>query len=382
MKLVPAQRRAEDFAAALDSGDLVAADRLVPGAAALVSAATAVRPVVPEAQFSTALRKRLVAVAAVQSMAEPAPRRSRIESLAAPRVQRRVGVLAGAAAGVVALSGVGVASERSLPGDPFYGVKRAAESAELATAGGDLGKGATHLEQAERRLSEVTQLAGDTSALSSSAGRDVAFGLAWGDSTAERIDGALADMDESTRSGARRLTAAFADGKTVALERLAAFSERQSARLDAVIPLLPSELRDDAAASAALLDRLTATAMSLEEEGGESPGAVPTRPGASASTSPSARPDPATPSGGPAPLPGTSTGGVPSPKPTVPGVLPTTDPVPTTLPTPGLPTPPVLPTPTLPPVGSLPDAVPSAVGAVTSGVAVPQVSAPYSLPLP
>lgn len=86
----------------------------------------------------------------------PAPRRARwpLPLLAPLRpVLAAVLILA-----VLAGAG-GSAAAASLPGDPAYGLKRAAESVELALAPDDAGRLDRLLTQSERRLSELTTAA-------------------------------------------------------------------------------------------------------------------------------------------------------------------------------------------------------------------------------
>ena len=57
------------------------------------------------------------------------------------------------------LTGVGVAATRSLPGQPFYGLKGVGEDLQLKMADGDTAKGTKHLEFASTRLREIRALA-------------------------------------------------------------------------------------------------------------------------------------------------------------------------------------------------------------------------------
>jgi hypothetical protein len=67
----------------------------------------------------------------------------------------------GVAAIAVAAGAVGVAAHRSLPGDPFYGVKRTAEGIRQDLAGGGAAGARAHLSAARTRLSEIQALAAE-----------------------------------------------------------------------------------------------------------------------------------------------------------------------------------------------------------------------------
>ena len=82
----------------------------------------------PRPEFRDALRTRLLAVAAVRPATAPAPVRTLDTAwVQQRRTQRRLGLAAGGLAGVVAVTGLGVAGSRSLPGEPLYGLKIGAD---------------------------------------------------------------------------------------------------------------------------------------------------------------------------------------------------------------------------------------------------------------
>lgn len=327
----------------------------------------------PRPEFRAALRTRLVAVAAVQA-AQPMPARPRSRTLESAvswsqtrRAQRGLGLAAGAMASVVAVTGVAVAGSRSLPGDPFYAVKRGVEAVELRTADGAVAKGSKHLEFAAERLKEVRALTlGRDAAFAGSAGRPVAA-AALGGSAAERVRSTLADMDRETRSGSELLTAAYRESNSDApLEILSRFAGRQTRELQALLPQLPTQARSRAETSLALVSgvgleasRLLAlgvcTGQCAPEQaapslppaaGGPDPQPAPTAAapcGCEPAATPTRTSDPQpsttpTPEPSPAPQPTTTPAPSPSPSPTasplpvpVPTIVPTT--VPTAVPT-------------------------------------------------
>ncbi len=361
--------------------------------------------VTPRVEFRDALRTRLMAVAAVQTYnattAESASSgvTAAVSWTSSRKAQRGIGVAAGAMASVVAVTGIAVAGSRSLPGDPFYSVKKGGEALELRTADGAVDKGSKHLEFAAERLSEVAAL---------SLGRDAALGpistdpqsvtaaSAFGGSVAERVRRTLADMDDETRAGSDLLTGAYRRTQTdVPLEILAGFASRQSSQLRDLLPSLPSGARERGAASLALVSNVaaqtsqllavgvctgecnpTTSAPALPPAAGQPQpqpqtsatqapcGCEPVAPNPQPQPQPSLAPTPA-PSSSPSPEP-TAT---PSPAPSSPAPTPSPTPSPTQSPAP-LPVP--VPLPTLPaPVPTLPAPAPT-----PSGLPVPPLPAP------
>jgi hypothetical protein len=248
--------------------------------------------VAPRPEFRAALRTRLVAVATVQAQTATAPvqrdaatgrrrqasaGRSGLEALGsrlpAWRAPRATGLAAAALASVVAVSGVAVAGQQSLPGDPFYGVKRTTEAIQLRLTDGEVERGTRHLDFAATRLREVRALALGRDALpapalsaqqgspalvlqsaaqplAAEAGRTArADGL-----LAERITDTLAAMDDETRKGSSLLTEASRRARTTEpLRVLVRFADRQVTGLEQLLPALPADSRDRGRASLALV---------------------------------------------------------------------------------------------------------------------------------
>lgn len=264
LTLLPTRRRAAEFDRALD---LVALDGAPPPqlngltddvalAVRLCDAGAALAPE-PSTEFRTALRTRLLAVAAVQGIGEtaaapvqtPVRAPARVPVTAAAAVswrQRAAAVGAGVMATVVAVSGVAVASSQSLPGDPFYVVKRTTESVQLRLADGAQEEGERHLQFAATRLREVRALVlgrdGEGRDGSLSAADDL------------RVREALDDMDVETRAALKLLTDAFRETEEPGpLEALTEFADRQRRALVAVLPALAAPSRSRAEQSLALV---------------------------------------------------------------------------------------------------------------------------------
>lgn len=390
-------RGADDFARLLDNG--LAAGPEGALVARLRSAGADLDGVVaPRPEFRAALRTRLVAVATVQAAAPVAAAAPRARGLAAAvswsAARRGPSVAAGALASVVAFSGVAVAGSQSLPGDPFYGVKRGTEAVQLALADGELEEGTRHLDFAATRLREVRGLTlgrdavdagpvlGPSAATGSapitlrSAQQQLATGAALSAPVAERVTETLGDMDEQTRKGTRLLTAAHrSSGAAEPLRSLSRFATRQSEGLEQLLPALPPATQDRARASLALVSEVAQDADALlgigtcgaacdpaeaaptvptpgqpvtpsgpmpcdcEPAPAPAPSAAPsadTQPEPAPTTQPEPAPTPrpsATPEPSPTPSPSPSPGGLPLPVPTLPVPVPTLPvPVPTLTP--------------------------------------------------
>jgi len=134
--------------------------------------------IVPRERFRAELRTRLMAVAAVQAAAAaPAAPSTTAAAVSWRSAGRAGGVAAGATASVVAITGVAVAGSQSLPGDPFYGVKRQVEAFSLRTADGHVERGTRHLDHAATRLREVGGLVLGRAALTVATSTLVATGV-------------------------------------------------------------------------------------------------------------------------------------------------------------------------------------------------------------
>jgi hypothetical protein len=342
-----ANRADAQFARLLDAAPSgVAADSSMGSmllvANALRAAGHSTGPAAPDPAFRAALRQRLVAVATVQAV-EPTAAIGRERTAVGYRAHRRVAALAGTFAIVISVAGVGVAASRSLPGDPFYGIKRSTEGVQLWAASGNLAKGKRHLEFARTRLAEAEALSPNSSHLAST----------------------FDAMNEQTTDGTRDLIAAYtSSGSLVPLADLETFTQQQLAGLTALAPTLPATLRSQDQQAIALLAGVVNTVNSVSHHacilcgvtGGGSPlpgGGVPP---------PSVLPSgilpttPANPSQHPSTAPtlpiSPSTGATSRSHPALPSGVPTIVPtkIPTVIPT-LIPVPPSL-TPTLPPLGT------------------------------
>ncbi len=261
MSLRPIRRRADQFARLLDTGGRTGDPVLAP--MLTLAGALQALPAGPRPDFRDSLRQRLVAVAAVQAPPAAPGIGDRVREWASSwHAQRRLAVAAGGLAAVTAVAGVGLSASRSLPGEPFYAVKTAAERMELVTTTGDLDRGKLRLAFARTRLREVDALASG-SALS--AGTGPAAGAASNRAAAARIVSTLRAMDRETREGTTDLTRAWHDtGSTRPITILTAFAQHQAAGLAAVLPELPSAAQAQADQSLALLRGVTVVITQMQ----------------------------------------------------------------------------------------------------------------------
>jgi hypothetical protein len=278
--LRPTRRRADEFARLLEAvpaggpGPLGTTD---PAFAPLVGLAQALRsvPLGPSPDFQAVLRKRLVAVASIQFAGDAAalpaagagaalpsaqPISERLAAWAVSwRGQRRLTVATAGVAAVVLVGGVGLAGSRSLPGDPFYGVKRGTERAQLALTFGTEAKGERHLQFAKERLDEVRNMVGTSQALPATAGINGYSVLAApapqiGGSLTSRIIDTLKDMDAETRAGRADLIAAYTkQDDTGPLTTLEQFSREQYYGLQDVYAAIPPGAKPAAVRSVMLV---------------------------------------------------------------------------------------------------------------------------------
>src|SRR4051794_25848694 len=325
-----------------------------PVAGPMLAVAEALRAVPmaegPRPEFRTALRQRLVAVATVQGVGATEKPLQRARAAGSSwKVQRRLTALAAGAAVVTGVTGVGLGASRSLPGQPFYGVKRATEGAQLATTVGTEARGKRHLEFARTRLAEVKALSGSSSALGVISGSHLLAAPADSSEHSKLILDTLHAMDVETRAGANDLFASFRDtGSTEPLRALNDFSRVQYSQLQAMLVQLPANAQPSARSSLALLAVIATDTVNSATGAPASSGSGGSRP----TTTPTTHPSPNSSSSAPSSKPVTGSSGSPAPSKT--SSTPAQQ-----LPTPQF-SPPTLPTiPPLPVASSLPTSLPT-----------------------
>lgn len=245
MHLLTARRSADAFAHALQEGGTPA--RGTEQAMAMVarlSAAGDDPAAAPSAQFRDGLRRRLLAVAAVQAPGGSAPEPVRAGWQPA---RRRPLLVAGAMAGLVAVGGVTVAGAQSLPGTALYPVKMGAETLQLATAFGPFAEGKRHLQFASARLGDLTELlrqgAQSLGPVAVIPGRPVllsAPAAVPATVSATRVEQVLEDMEYHARLGVELLRQAWEqDQRRESLELLRDWSTEHATALEELVPAIP-----------------------------------------------------------------------------------------------------------------------------------------------
>lgn len=203
----------------------------------------------PTGLRAAALRTAAVRTAALRTAISrrPAGRQGAVPRSATRRITI-VGAATLLSAIVVAASAV-LASRNAVPGDPLYGVKRAAEAAGglLATSDGPRGRRDLHL--AATRLDEIERMAHDA---------DPAL-----------LRSALHDLDAAAVSGSRlALTNGGDPDGTQNSVDLAAWAAEQTVRLSTLRATLPRSAQLDVDDALRLLDRVHRRAVALAARSG------------------------------------------------------------------------------------------------------------------
>ncbi|NUS72204.1 MAG: hypothetical protein HOQ05_02235 [Corynebacteriales bacterium] len=246
MIITPWERQAaENFHKILEADRPPAHDEMTP----LATVANRVQSLGPgpsmDASARDRLRTRLVAVASVQgigSEAEEERRQPRLPTRAL--MPRRAALLSGTLAVLIALSGVGVASNGAVPGDALYSIKRSREAAQLALARSEVSRGQLYLEFARTRLSEAESVQRNYTDLRS----------------------ALEDMDADTRSAMRELGGAAVQRQdTAPLDLVDDFAAEQRRDLSTLLGALPAKKQNRVLESLTLLEQVSERSSALRD---------------------------------------------------------------------------------------------------------------------
>lgn len=159
--VIPARRRAEEFAALVDGGG-DASDHRHDNLVELVTALRGAPLVEPRPDFVTQLRADLMAEAEVALSSVDS--RLTLPSHTRTRRDRRFAIAAGTVALIGAGSSMAVAAQDALPGDALYPIKRVIEGAQSTLTVDEVSKGETLLANASGRLSEISALQARNSA--------------------------------------------------------------------------------------------------------------------------------------------------------------------------------------------------------------------------
>jgi len=158
-----ARRRAEEFQAMLEgTASVEGSDDRLRELYELVGQLRETPQVVARPEFVAELREQLVdearSAARTGKGADVAARLTLARSTRERRRERRLAAAVGGLALVGASTGMAVASQSALPGDPLYPLKRAIENAQTGVQTADDAKGKTLLDNAAGRLDEVDEL--------------------------------------------------------------------------------------------------------------------------------------------------------------------------------------------------------------------------------
>ena len=171
------------------------------------------------------------------------------------RVPRTVLALGSVAAVLVLMLGLASwMSDRALPGDSLYAIKRASENLQLSMAASEVEKAGSYLQLAAYRTGEAAQLISQEVGGSPPSAR-----------TSELVRQALAGVDADSRSGMRLLGMATVHaGSPDPLARASTWLPQQESRLKDLLSRIPAgDLRDRAQASLNLLQRIDTRASQL-----------------------------------------------------------------------------------------------------------------------
>ncbi|WP_375489667.1 DUF5667 domain-containing protein [uncultured Jatrophihabitans sp.] len=198
----------------------------------------------PDLTFRNELRAQLVAVApgiveeSPDAAPEAAPARARHSAVAAaPRARRSIGRPLAIAASVVVvlamvLAGATWMSQKSLPGDTLYGLKRASENVRLSLASNSVSAAHDRLEFAATRVEEASRLLGRAQPQADAAPNASAAAL---------ISQSLTAADRDVLSASRALNkAAVFQHSTAPLTTLLNWAPAQLTRLQSLAAAMPS----------------------------------------------------------------------------------------------------------------------------------------------
>ena len=231
--LLGAKQRAEEFDALVEGRRAKSAPR--PELVELVAVVGALRAQElpePRAEFSAALRERLMAEAATSLRTNAAlalPPRSHGAR------ERRLALLASSFVLVGGSAGMAVAAQDALPGDALYPIKRGLENANTGLITSDAGRGREFLGQADSRLEE-------------------AYGLLDDPTGRTQIGTTLVDFTADATEGSELLLRSYADSNDEAdVRELKTFTSDSIESLQELAKVAPAEIQDELAVAATTL---------------------------------------------------------------------------------------------------------------------------------
>lgn len=223
-----ARRRAEEFQSMVD-GTVDGSDARLLEFLEIVEQLRDEPQIAARPEFVADLREQLVdearTAARLGKGAEAAARLTVVRSTTERRRERRLAAAVGGLALVGASTGMAVASQSALPGDPLYPLKRAIENAQTGVQTDEDAKGKSLLDNASGRLDEVDQLtreSDDAEAISSTL-------QTFSDQANEASDLLLSDYEQT--------------GHKDSVEDLRSFTADSMTALTALQDLIPDDAR-------------------------------------------------------------------------------------------------------------------------------------------
>ena len=241
--LMGARRRAEQFSDAVESRTPI--DEVPGDLRALVDMVGAMRELpepAPRPQFAAQLREQLMAeaqttLAPATPLALPPRRRGARE--------RRLTAAAAVFTLVGGTAGLAAAAQQALPGEALYPIKRGIEDAQLSIQSDPEGRGRNYLDQAASRLEEAERLVQDEATSSA---------------VAETVDTFVVQAV----AGADLLLTSFEENGRApeGVQDLRQFAADSTAQLKQLAESAPSDITDELARAAVVLQRIDQQAAS------------------------------------------------------------------------------------------------------------------------
>ncbi|MHB8342358.1 MAG: DUF5667 domain-containing protein, partial [Mycobacteriales bacterium] len=221
--VVGTAKQADRFAALLDGSAHAGSDPALARLAGLTQR-LATLPLRPPPPLTGAGRTAVLAAAAAGAATGaagarlPHARAAHTGALHAFTTPAWLPAVSGALAAAVAVTGVGVAAHRSLPGDPFYGLQRAVQLLQVDVAGGGVARAQERLAIARTQLAELAALSHE------------------GGATPARVEALLGNWVTQVNAAGAPLARASA----VERARLTAFLSAEQRQLVRLLPALPA----------------------------------------------------------------------------------------------------------------------------------------------
>ena len=242
-----ARRRAEEFQAAVENSTDRGSDARFSEFLEVVETLRDVPPITARPEFVAELREQLLdearTAAPTSKDVEVAARLTVSRAAPGRRRERRLAAAIAGLAIVGATTGMAVASQSALPGDPLYPLKRAIENAQTGVQSDEDAKGKALLDNASGRLEEVDQLSRE--------GND-----------ADAISETLQTFSDQASEASELLLSDYAEtGNEDSVEKLRAFTADSMTTLTALEAVVPEDARASLIKAAQTLTQIDEQAL-------------------------------------------------------------------------------------------------------------------------